>query len=112
MKATFAAGLALLGLLAGFAASFAAPGAETVRFDVAADPSSLNPLFAHADAGVVEGQLAHLMFEPFIDVDERGNLVPESSAKSPRLRTGASRRTGGRSSTTCARACAGATAPR
>jgi peptide/nickel transport system substrate-binding protein len=48
-----------------------------VRFDVAADPASLNPLFAHADAGNVEAQLAHLVFEPFFDLDAQGNPVPE-----------------------------------
>jgi len=51
------------------------PG-SVVRFNVAADPASLNPLFAHADAGNVEGQLARLAFEPFFDLDARGRAIP------------------------------------
>ncbi|HTV73820.1 MAG TPA: peptide ABC transporter substrate-binding protein [Candidatus Acidoferrales bacterium] len=53
------------------------PVARVVRFDIAGDPLSLNPLFAHADAAAVEQQLAHLCFEPFFDLDARGNAIPE-----------------------------------
>ena len=48
-----------------------------VRFNVASDPSSLNPLFARPDAAGVEQQLAHLAFEPFFDLDAHGDRVPE-----------------------------------
>ncbi|GAC1309742.1 MAG: peptide-binding protein [Vulcanimicrobiaceae bacterium] len=60
----------------------------TVRFDIAADPANLNPLFAHADAGNVEQQLAHLAFEPFYDLDPRGRPVPELLAEIPSVRNG------------------------
>lgn len=60
----------------------------TVRFDVAADPANLNPLFAHADAGNVEQQLAHLAFEPFYDLDSHGKPVPELITEIPSLRNG------------------------
>lgn len=53
-----------------------APPAGTVRFDLAADPENLNPLFLHPDAASVEDQLARLSFEPFVDLDARGNPVP------------------------------------
>lgn len=59
-----------------------------VRFDVAADPANLNPLFAHADAGNVEAQLAHLAFEPFFDLDVQGNRVPELLAQIPSVENG------------------------
>ncbi len=61
---------------------------RTVRFDVAADPANLNPLFAHADAGNVEQQLAHLVFEPFFDLDARGRPVPELVTTIPTTRNG------------------------
>ncbi|MBD5634204.1 MAG: hypothetical protein IAI49_06970, partial [Candidatus Eremiobacteraeota bacterium] len=60
----------------------------TVRFDVAADPASLDPLFAHADAGNVEQTLAHLAFEPFYDVDAAGRLVPELVTEIPTVSNG------------------------
>lgn len=49
---------------------------HTVRFSIAKDPASLNPLFATPDAASVETQLARLMFEPFVDLDAKGRLVP------------------------------------
>ena len=59
-----------------------APGG-VVRFDIAADPSSLNPLFLHPDSASVELQLARLAFEPFIDLDQRGRAVPALLARIP-----------------------------
>ncbi|BDE08042.1 peptide-binding protein [Vulcanimicrobium alpinum] len=47
-----------------------------MRFALAADPQTLDPLFAHVDANSVEQQVARLAFEPFIDVDERGRAIP------------------------------------
>ncbi len=49
---------------------------STVRFDLAADPQNLNPLFLNPDAASVEQQVARLVFEPFIDLDSRGRPVP------------------------------------
>lgn len=60
----------------------------TVRFNVAADPASLNPLFAHADAGNVEQQLAHLAFEPFFDFDAQGRPAPELLREVPTVGNG------------------------
>ena len=59
-----------------------------VRFDLSADPTTLNPLFAHADAAVVEQQLAHLAFEPFFDLDARGKPVPELVERIPTAANG------------------------
>jgi peptide/nickel transport system substrate-binding protein len=49
---------------------------STVRFDLAADPQNLNPLFLTPDAASVELQAARLAFEPFIDRDGAGQPVP------------------------------------
>lgn len=61
---------------------------RTVRFNLAADPQNLNPLFAHADAALVEQQLAHLSFEPFFDLDAHGQQVPELITEIPSLANG------------------------
>ena len=53
----------------------AAP-AGIVRFDLAADPTTLNPLFIHPDASLAEAQVARLAFEPFTDLDAHGQPVP------------------------------------
>ncbi|MDH2910768.1 MAG: peptide ABC transporter substrate-binding protein [Candidatus Eremiobacteraeota bacterium] len=50
--------------------------AGTVRFAIAADPTTLNPLFLTPDAASVDQQVARLLFEPFVDLDARGHLVP------------------------------------
>ena len=52
------------------------PPAGTLRFDLAADPQTLNPLFLHPDAASVEAQLARLAFEPFFDLEPAGRPVP------------------------------------
>jgi peptide/nickel transport system substrate-binding protein len=79
----------LLALLAtGCARTAGAGRGPVVRFDVAADPANLNPLFAHADAGNVEGQLAHLAFEPFFDLDAAGDPVPELITAVPTVANG------------------------
>ncbi len=76
--AALAALLALASALGCARTSSPAPARGTVvRFNVAADPASLNPLFAHSDAANVEVQLAHLAFEPFFDLDARGRPMPE-----------------------------------
>ena len=82
--------LVLLAVLlgAGCAPHGAGAGPATVRFDVSADPANLNPLFAHADAGNVEAELAHLAFEPFFDLDARGRPVPELLTRVPTVLNG------------------------
>jgi peptide/nickel transport system substrate-binding protein len=60
----------------------------TLRFDLAADPASLNPLFIDPDSASVEAQLARLSFEPFVDVDARGRAVPELLARIPSRHNG------------------------
>ncbi|MBV8637267.1 MAG: peptide ABC transporter substrate-binding protein [Candidatus Eremiobacteraeota bacterium] len=88
--------LTTLALLAAvFAASAcsrpaAAPpaAAGAVRFDLAADPASLNPLFLHPDASSVEQQVARLSFEPFIDLDAAGHPVPALLDRIPTLENG------------------------
>ena len=61
---------------------------NVVRFDIAADPSTLDPLFAKPDANGVEQQLAHLAFAPFIDIDERGRSFPVLITTIPTVRNG------------------------
>ncbi|MHB8145979.1 MAG: ABC transporter substrate-binding protein [Vulcanimicrobiaceae bacterium] len=68
--------------------------AGIVRFDLAADPSSLNPLFLHPDAASVEQQLARLAFEPFIDLDQHGRPVPALLARIPTRANGGISRDG------------------
>jgi peptide/nickel transport system substrate-binding protein len=62
--------------------------AGAVRFDLAADPANLNPLFLHQDSASVEQQVARLAFEPFIDLDERGRAIPELLAEIPSTANG------------------------
>ena len=80
-----AVGLVLLGGALNACAGPAAqrPAGRTVRFDLAADPRTLDPLLAAPDAASVEQQLARLAFEPFIDLDERGRPRPELLAVIP-----------------------------
>ncbi|MBV9233499.1 MAG: peptide ABC transporter substrate-binding protein [Candidatus Eremiobacteraeota bacterium] len=54
-----------------------------MRFDLAADPRTLNPLLGAPDAASVDQQLARLAFEPFIDLDERGHPQPALLAAIP-----------------------------
>lgn len=60
----------------------------SIRFDLAADPSNLNPLFLHQDASSVEQQLARLAFEPFLDLDAYGRDVPALLAVVPTAANG------------------------
>jgi peptide/nickel transport system substrate-binding protein len=68
--------------------------ATTVRFALATDPESLDPLFAHVDANSVEQQVARLVFEPFIDIDERGAPVPVLLDRVPTTENGGVSRDG------------------
>jgi peptide/nickel transport system substrate-binding protein len=95
--------LAIATTLAATLASCAREGAQqggaggsatTVRFAIAADPQSLDPLFAHVDANSVEQQVARLVFEPFIDIDERGAPVPVLLDRVPTTENGGVSRDG------------------
>ncbi len=59
-----------------------------MHFAIAADPQTLDPLFAHADASSVEQQLARLAFEPFIDIDAQGRPVPVLLDRIPTVANG------------------------
>jgi peptide/nickel transport system substrate-binding protein len=61
---------------------------QAMRFDLPADPQTLDPLFAHPDANSVEQQVARLVFEPFIDIDERGQPIPVLLDRIPSLENG------------------------
>jgi len=63
-------------------------GTSTVRFDLPADPTTLDPLFAHVDANSVEQQVARLAFEPFIDVDPQGKAIPVLLTRVPSVSNG------------------------
>jgi peptide/nickel transport system substrate-binding protein len=65
-----------------------------VRFDLAADPANLNPLFLHQDSASVEQQVARLAFEPFVDLDERGRPTPELLDRIPTVENGGLSRDG------------------
>lgn len=67
---------ALLLCLLAASACGRAGGGDAVRFNLAADPANLNPLFLHQDAASVEQQVARLAFEPFIDLDPTGKPRP------------------------------------
>ena len=62
--------------------------AGAVRFDLAADPANLNPLFLHQDSASVEQQVARLAFEPFIDLDRNGRPVPQLITRVPSVANG------------------------
>jgi len=59
------------------------PGPPEVRFALAADPRTLDPLFLTPDAASVEQQAARLAFEPFVDLDASGRAVPALLAVIP-----------------------------
>jgi peptide/nickel transport system substrate-binding protein len=80
--------LAALGIAPGCAGGPQASAGPAVRFDLAADPRSLNPLFLNPDAASVEQQVARLVFEPFIDLDERGRAQPALLQEIPTRRNG------------------------
>ena len=76
MRRALALACVLLGAAAGCHPVTSAGDTQVVRFDIAADPSTLDPLFAKPDANGVEQQLAHLAFAPFIDIDAHGRSFP------------------------------------
>lgn len=88
----------LLAAMAGGCAPASPParsgGGSVVRFALAADPQTLDPLFAHVDASSVEQQVARLAFEPFVDVDEHGRAVPVLLGRIPTVENGGLSRDG------------------
>lgn len=78
----------LASLAAGCARGYPTRGAQTITFDLAADPANLNPLFLTPDAASVELQVARLAFEPFIDLDGRGRPQPALLAAIPTVANG------------------------
>ncbi len=78
--------LAFLGACGPRLGSNASP--QKLRFNLATDPTTLNPLFGHPDAASVEQQVARLSFEPFIDLDEHGRPVPALLQEIPTLSNG------------------------
>jgi peptide/nickel transport system substrate-binding protein len=50
--------------------------APALRFNVASDPATLNPLLTLPDSGASALIVERLLFEPFVDVDARGRLTP------------------------------------
>lgn len=75
--------LAALGLPSACSRTAPPEPGNVVRFDLAADPHNLNPLFLAPDAASVEQQVARLVFEPFIDLDAGGRPVPALLAEIP-----------------------------
>ncbi len=51
-----------------------------ITFNISDDPHSLNPILAQSDD---ERQIAHLMFDLLLDVDQRGHLVPALALEVP-----------------------------
>ncbi len=86
----FVSVLVTLALLAGCRSSGAgsAPPSDTLTFDLATEPASLNPLFLHPDAASAEQQIARLAFEPFIDLDAHGHPMPALLDRIPSVENG------------------------
>jgi len=76
-----------LALVSGCSRPSSAPP-TALRFDLAADPRNLNPLFLTPDAASVEQQAARLAFEPFIDIDSRGRPKAALLQQIPTLANG------------------------
>ena len=96
MRLMFRRALALvfLALVTACSRDAGPPAGAVVRFALAADPQTLDPLFAHVDANSVEQQVARLAFEPFIDIDERGRPVPVLLDRIPTVENGGLSRDG------------------
>ncbi len=55
----------------------------SITFNLSEDPHSLNPILARNDD---ERQIAHLMFDMLLDVDDRGHLIPALALEVPTQR--------------------------
>jgi peptide/nickel transport system substrate-binding protein len=86
LAAVLLAALVLAACTKGGGSGGTVPG--VVRFNLASDPSNLNPLFEHPDSASVEQQLARLAFEPFIDLDAGGKPVPALLTQIPTIADG------------------------
>lgn len=64
------------------------PAAGVVTFNLAADPTSLDPLFIHPDSSSAEQQADRLLFEPFVDLDEHNRPIPALLAEIPSAANG------------------------
>ncbi|TAM92002.1 peptide ABC transporter substrate-binding protein [bacterium] len=68
--------------------------ADAVHFNLAGDPTSLDPLFAVQDAASVDQEVARLCFEPFFDIDPNGKRIPELLREIPTRANGGISRDG------------------
>lgn len=60
-------------------------GGQTIAFNISEDPHSLNPILAQNDD---EHQIARLMFDLLLDVDDKGRLIPELATSVPTVANG------------------------
>lgn len=60
-------------------------GGATISFNISEDPHSLNPILAQNDD---EHQIARLMFDLLLDVDDKGRLIPALATVVPTLSNG------------------------
>jgi peptide/nickel transport system substrate-binding protein len=58
---------------------------QQIDFNLSEDPHSLNPILARTDD---ERQVAHLMFDMLLDVDNHGRLIPSLAIEVPTQRNG------------------------
>lgn len=58
---------------------------SSITFNISEDPHTLNPVLAQSDD---ERQVAHLMFDLLLDVDERGRPIPALATVVPTERNG------------------------
>ncbi|MDQ6780584.1 MAG: peptide ABC transporter substrate-binding protein [Candidatus Eremiobacteraeota bacterium] len=78
-------------VLAGCTHSVSSPGGATtgghssIVFNISEDPHTLNPVLAQSDD---ERQVAHLMFDLLLDVDERGRPIPALATVVPTQHNG------------------------
>jgi peptide/nickel transport system substrate-binding protein len=59
-----------------------------LRFNIAADPASLNPLLTLPDSGASALIVERLIFEPFVDLGASGEAVPVLLARVPTVSNG------------------------
>ncbi|MDQ2818630.1 MAG: peptide ABC transporter substrate-binding protein [Candidatus Eremiobacteraeota bacterium] len=65
--------------------------AHSIAFNISEEPHSMNPVLAQNDD---ERQIAHLMFDLLIDVDERGRQIPALALAVPTVANGGVSRDG------------------
>jgi peptide/nickel transport system substrate-binding protein len=83
-----------LGLIATLLAACSRTGGSVqapsgvVRFSLAADPATLNPLFMNPDPSSAQTEVGCLLFEPFVNVGPDGRPVPVLLTRIPTLANG------------------------